>query len=177
MKTGVYTGTFLVLVTFLTSCNQKPGTLQQEGKGKPSSKEALVKANRYLVKSENENIENYIERHGWKMKATGSGLRYMIYKEGSGPKAQKGQVAVLNYKLMLITGDVLYSSDKDGPLIFQIGYGGVESGLEEAILLLRKGDKARLIIPSHLAHGLLGDQKKIPPRSTVIYDIEVVNLK
>jgi len=177
MKIGMNTGAFLVLVIFLAGCNRKPGTLKQETKGNASSKEALIKANRYLVKSENEDIENYIERHNWKMKTTGSGLRYMIYKEGSGPKAQKGQFAVLNYKLMLITGDVLYSSDKDGPLIFQIGHGGVESGLEEAILLLRKGDKARLIIPSHLAHGLLGDQKKIPPRSTVIYDIEVVNLK
>ncbi len=168
---------FAFLVFFAGSCSQKPQQVKREEHKKVSREESLIKANRYLVKSENEKIENYINRHNWEMKKTPSGLRYMVYQKGSGPLAKKGQVAVLNYKLMLITGDVLYSSDSTGPLAFEIGHGGVESGLEEALLLLRKGDKARVIIPSHLGHGLLGDQKKIPPRSTVIYDLEVVNLK
>jgi FKBP-type peptidyl-prolyl cis-trans isomerase len=52
----------------------------------------------------------------------------------------------------------------------------VESGLEEGILLLQEGDKARFIMPPHLAHGLIGDRDKIPARATIIYDLELVSL-
>jgi FKBP-type peptidyl-prolyl cis-trans isomerase len=72
---------------------------------------------------------------------------------------------------------MVYDAERDGLKSFLIGKGGVESGLEEAILLMRKGDKARLVIPSHLAWGLLGDQKKIPPRTAIVYEMELLNLK
>ncbi|HOI87851.1 MAG TPA: FKBP-type peptidyl-prolyl cis-trans isomerase, partial [Lentimicrobium sp.] len=73
-------------------------------------------------------------------------------------------------------GDEIYNSDKDGLKEFLIGRGGVESGLEEGILLLRVGDKAKFIIPSHLGFGLLGDQNLVPPKSTLIYDLELISL-
>jgi FKBP-type peptidyl-prolyl cis-trans isomerase len=66
--------------------------------------------------------------------------------------------------------------DNDDPKTFLIGQGGVESGLEEGILLLQEGDKARFIMPPHLAHGLIGDRDKIPARATIIYDLELVSL-
>jgi len=165
----------VISILLFTTCKQAVNNNSNEKQ--PSSKESLVKVNRYMVKSENEDIENYIRRHQWKMEETGSGLRIMIYEEGSGEPAEKGQIIELDYELTLITGDVVYSSKENGPMIFKIGYGGVETGLEEAILLMKMGDKAKLMIPSHLAHGFLGDDNLIPPRSTVIYDIEIVNLK
>lgn len=169
-------GTFITFTICLISCGDGQGS--QEEVSSPKTTESLIKTNRYLVRSENEDIQNYINRHGLKMIETGSGLRYSIDdSEGEGSKALRGQWVELNYQLSLITGDILYSSKESGPMSFKIGKGGVESGLEEAILHLRKGDKAKLIIPSHLAHGLLGDDNKIPARSTVIYDIEIVNLK
>ncbi|MCF6170381.1 MAG: FKBP-type peptidyl-prolyl cis-trans isomerase [Bacteroidales bacterium] len=140
-------------------------------------KESLLKANRYLVKQEKEEIENYISRHGWEMKETGSGLRFAIIKRGKGEKAAEGKTAVLLYTTRLISGDLIYSSEENGMKIFTIGRGGVESGLEEAVMLMKQGDRARIIIPSHLAFGLLGDDKKIPPRSTLIYEIELTELK
>jgi len=48
--------------------------------------------------------------------------------------------------------------------------------LEEGLLLLHQGDKAKFIIPSHLAYGLLGDQKQIPPGATLVYDVELIQL-
>jgi len=165
----------VISILLFTTCKQAVNNNSNEKQ--PSSKESLVKVNRYMVKSENEDIENYIRRHQWKMEETGSGLRIMIYEEGSGEPAEKGQIIELDYELTLITGDVVYSSKENGPMIFKIGYGGVETGLEEAILLMKMGDKAKLMIPSHLAHGFLGDDNLIPPRSTVIYDIEIINLK
>ena len=62
-------------------------------------------------------------------------------------------------------------------MVFTVGKGEVISGLEEGILLLHIGDKAKFIIPSHLAYGLLGDDNEIPTKATLIYDIEVVQKK
>jgi FKBP-type peptidyl-prolyl cis-trans isomerase len=53
----------------------------------------------------------------------------------------------------------------------------VESGLEEVILFLKKGDRAKIIIPSHLAFGLVGDGNKIPAMATLVYDLELIELK
>ena len=163
-----------LVMSIMIACDSKPEKSLQNSDQDP--RESLEKANRYLVKTEKENIANYIRRHGWEMKETGSGLRYMIYKNGSGIIAEKGKVAVLKYKLSLITGDLVYSSDDLGLKAVVVGKGGVESGLEEGILLMKEGDKARLILPSHLAYGLLGDEDKIPPRTAIIYDIEIVEL-
>lgn len=139
--------------------------------------ESLEKVNRYLVKSEKQDIENYIRRHGWRMEETGSGLYYEVYHSGVGEIAQEGRVAVLDYKTWLINGELVYSSEVKGQKEFLIGKGGVESGLEEGILKLRVGDKARLILPAHLAYGLLGDEDKIPPRTAIIYELEFIKLK
>ena len=158
-----------------TGCKEQP--VKSTGSPGKQAAESLVKANRYLVKQEKEEIENYIRRHDWEMRETGSGLRYFIVKKGNGEQATKGKTAVLAYTTRLITGDLVYSSAENGLKTFIIGHGGVESGLEEAVLLMHRGDKARVIIPSHLAFGLLGDDKKVPARSTLIYEIELIKLK
>ena len=166
----------IIIVTLIGfGCHDQANKQVIEGKEKDAG-ESLEKVNRYMVKSEKEDIANYMRRHGWKMEETGSGLRYMIYDEGTGEPAAYGKVVTLKYKLWLINGDLVYSSEKDGLKVFQVGKGGVESGLEEGILLLKKGDKARFILPSHLAHGLLGDENRIPPRTAIIYDLELVEL-
>lgn len=159
----------------LLSCSASPE--KEQSKETVSSMESLEKVNRYLVRTENEEIENYINRHGWDMEQTGSGLRYLIYEKGSGAQASKGRIAEMNYKTWLLNGNIIYSSVELGQKKFKIGKGGVESGLEEAILMMHEGDKAKLIIPSHLAYGLLGDENKIPPRTAIVYDIELVTLK
>jgi len=141
------------------------------------AREALEASNIELLSVENQEIEDFIERHRLDAKKTGSGLRYSIIKQGDGEKAQEGMTAVINYTIRLLTGDIIYSSDEDEPKKFRIGRGGVESGLEEGILLLNKGDKAIFIMPAHLAHGVPGDGIKIPKRATIVYDVELVNLK
>ena len=138
--------------------------------------EPLLHANKQAIKAEDAQIVDFLRRYNWKMKETGTGLRYWVYHQGSGPKAEPGKIAVLKYSVRLITGDEIYNSDKDGLKEFMIGRGGVESGLEEGILLLRVGDRAKFVIPSHLGFGLLGDQNKVPPKSTLIYDLELVSL-
>jgi FKBP-type peptidyl-prolyl cis-trans isomerase FkpA len=165
----------IAFYTFLVSCNQQPE--QQKAIRTEDLKEPLIRANIAANQAEEEQIDFFTERRGWKMKKTGSGLRYLIYSQGDGPESEEGKIARINYTLLSIVGDVIYTSDESGPMDFLIGKGGVESGLEEAILLLRVGDKAKIIIPSHLGFGLAGDGHKIPPKATLIYDIELLAIK
>jgi len=111
------------------------------------------------------------------MLKTATGLRYFIIEKGNGPVAKEGKTVRFEYEVKLISGDIIYSSDQSGTKDFTIGSGGVESGLEEGILMLRVGDKARFVIPSYLAHGLSGDQGKIPPKATLIYTVKLIELK
>jgi len=166
----------LILLLIAVSCDTSEEHSTANLKSDKSQKESLIKVNKYLVNSESTEINNYIKRHNLDVVETGSGLKYQITKHGQGEVSQKGKIVSLNFKTKLITGDVIYSSDKSGQKHFEIGHGGVESGLEEAILNMRVGDEAIIIIPSHLAYGLLGDNKKIPPRSTIIYEIEFTNI-
>ncbi len=136
----------------------------------------LIEANKMYVKRENDEIDQYVAHRGWKMTTTGTGLRYMITQKGDGELAVNEKQAKVKYKITLLDGTLCYSSDLTGPKVFVIGKDNVESGLHEGIQLLHVGDKAMFILPSHLAHGLIGDENKIPPHSTVIYDIELIAL-
>jgi FKBP-type peptidyl-prolyl cis-trans isomerase FkpA len=134
----------------------------------------LVQINKYLVKKDQQTIANFAARKGWEMQTTKTGLWYMIVSHGNGAPATEGNIAVLNYAVYLLDGTLCYSSDSLGVKKFRIGQGNVETGLEEGVLLLRQGDKARFIMPPYLSHGLLGDSDKIPARSIILYEVELL---
>ncbi len=136
-----------------------------------------MKVNKKLVKSEDEQIADFMERYKWKMKTTGTGLRYMIYGHGTGPQVKNDSEVKFNYTLSLLNGDTCYTSKKEGQKVLHLGKNEAEPGLEEGILLLKSGDRAKFIIPSHLAFGLPGDGKKIPAKATLVYDIELLEVK
>ncbi|MDG1330084.1 MAG: peptidylprolyl isomerase [Flavobacteriaceae bacterium] len=109
---------------------------------------------------------------------TESGLRYKIIQKGDGIKPQKGQNVSVHYKGMFAEGGVFDDSYKRGnPIEFPIGMGNVIPGWDEGILLLNKGDKARFVIPSHLAYGEAGAGGVIPPNATLVFDVELMNIK
>ncbi len=161
----------------MQSCNEEPVKNKYKTKDEVElHKKSLRMANKYLTVLDAERINNYAKRRNWKMTQTKSGIWYEIYDKGNGEKAKAGQTAVFNYKISLLDGRVCYSSDSLGVKKMIVGHGGVESGIEEGISFLRKGDKARFILPPFRAHGLLGDMKKIPARSIIIYEIELLDL-
>jgi FKBP-type peptidyl-prolyl cis-trans isomerase FkpA len=162
-----------LLAQFLVFSCIQPSSPPEDKSGKQEKKQ-VEKINKVLVQKEDEVIQNFIERRGWHMKETGSGLRYMIIKEGNGQPVQAGKDVTISYRLSLLDGTLCYSSGEQGLKTFRVGQGGVEQGLEEGILLLHVGDEARFILPSHLAHGLLGDGNRIPARATVLYEVEVI---
>ena len=166
---------FLAMLTIVYCCkHEKPSPIH--GNEVFNSKEDYMKANQYLVQKDAEQIKSYVERRGWDMTETKTGLWYMIYNHGNGNPAKDGKKIRLNYTTTLLDGTLCYSAKENGPKEFIIGKGGVESGLEEGVLLLEEGDKAKFIIPPHIGHGLLGDNNKIPPRAIIVYDVEVLSI-
>ena len=164
----------LIFMTVLFSCKEEQKTKSDDEL--KTYKEPLIKINKYLVKKYAETIESYVKRRKWDMNVTKTGLWYMIYENGNGKKAEPGKIATLNFNIQLLDGTLCYSSDSLGAKKFKISKGGVETGLEEGILFLREGDKARFIMPPYLAHGLIGDDNKIPPLSIIVYDVELLEV-
>lgn len=135
----------------------------------------LEQNNRDFLKYEADKINEYVERHDLNVIQTGTGLRYQIHDKGDGVLIKEGDIVTLEYEISLLNGDLIYSSENDGVKTFIVGRGGVESGLEEAILKMSKNSVATLIIPVHLAHGLIGDGNKIPTRATLVYSLKVID--
>ncbi len=109
---------------------------------------------------------------------TNSGLLYKIIHRGNGQKAQKGKTVSVHYKGMLTDGTVFDTSYKrKQPIQFPLGQGQVIAGWDEGIQLLHVGDKARFVIPSHLAYGDRGAGGVIPPKATLIFDVELMDVK
>ena len=163
----------LILIAVTHSCGSEVHTNEEV----PTQKEinrGMEDSNRKFALDEAVQIDGYIERHEWDMKATGTGLRYMIYENGSGEQVGKEWKVEIDYHVSLLDGSDLYSSEESGPRIVTVGRDNIETGLHEGLLLLHVGDRAKFILPSHLAHGLTGDNSKIPPRSSVVYDIQLL---
>lgn len=110
--------------------------------------------------------------------ATESGLRYKIIQKGNGAKAESGKTVSVHYEGSLVSGQVFDSSYKrNQPIDFQLGVGQVIPGWDEGIALLQVGDKARFVIPSNLAYGSAGAGGVIPPNATLIFDVELMDVK
>lgn len=137
------------------------------------SADTIIAYNRQIVQSENQEIYDYSQRYRWNVTTTATGLRYMILKPGRGSQPGKGDVVAIRYSASLLNGDLLEQSDPQKPYRFRLGTGNVTNGLEEGILLMNKGAHAKLIVPSHLAFGLLGDQNKLHSRAVLVYDVEL----
>ncbi len=109
---------------------------------------------------------------------TDSGLRYKIIENGSGQNAEKGKTVSVHYKGSLTDGTIFDSSYKrNQPIDFPLGMGQVISGWDEGIALLKVGDKARFVIPPNLGYGERGAGGVIPPNATLIFDVELVDVK
>jgi len=109
---------------------------------------------------------------------TESGLRYKMIQKGNGKKAENGKTVSVHYTGQLEDGKVFDSSyPRKKPIEFPLGRGNVIEGWDEGIALLQVGDKARFVIPSHLGYGSRGAGGAIPPNATLIFDVELMDVK
>lgn len=135
-------------------------------------------------------IQKYIADHKITASKTDSGLYYQITQQGNGPLPAKGDTVVVNYTGRFVTnGKVFETSDKAvaqkekvfnpmapyQPIHIPVGINAVIKGWDQGLMLLNKGAKATLVIPSHLAYGEQGFQA-IGPFTPLAFDVEVVNI-
>ena len=110
------------------------------------------------------------------VKTTASGLQYKVLKEGSGPSPKETDTVVTNYRGTLINGTEFDSSYKrNEPVTFPVN--GVIKGWTEALQLMKKGSKYELFVPAELAYGPRGAGQDIGPNETLIFEVELLDIK
>ena len=166
-----------LLLLFFFSCSDPVEKIETDpfsGMTKKERKSALENALKRASKKEQTQIEGYLKRHQIPAVKTGTGVHYCIYEDGKGNQIEDGQSVIVEYIVTKINGDTLYSTKKKLDE-FTVSNSEKESGLHEAIKLLKPGAKAIIVLPAHRAHGISGDMDKIPPLTTVIYNLTVKN--
>ncbi|MDR2445067.1 MAG: peptidylprolyl isomerase [Spirochaetaceae bacterium] len=106
-----------------------------------------------------------------------SGIWYVVNKQGKGSKPSKGQKIKANYRLTLLSGQLVDASDKHGgPIEFNVGTGQVIPGWDEMLLDMRPGEKRTLVIPPELGYGEGGaGNGVIPPNSFLEFEVELLD--
>lgn len=115
---------------------------------------------------------------GKEAKTTPSGLKYYVLQEGTGEKPAQGQTVGVHYTGWLTDGTKFDSSlDRGRPFTFPVGAGRVIKGWDEAVLDMKVGEKRQLHIPPELGYGERGAGNVIPPGATLVFDVELLELK
>ena len=117
-----------------------------------------------------------------KMTKTPSGLEYQDIKVGDGASPQKGQTVSVHYTGWLwengAKGKKFDSSiDRGQPITFPVGTGRVIKGWDEGLMTMKVGGKRILVIPPDLAYGPSGRPPVIPPNSTLMFEVELLEIK
>jgi FKBP-type peptidyl-prolyl cis-trans isomerase len=163
-----------ILLVVLGSCGESTEKLPKEIEW---NKEKSLELNKDLALEQEIAINLFLEQHkDWNMIKTGSGLQYVFIEKGTGDFAQFGLTAEVEMVISLLDGTECYKTEKDEYQEFVIDKSDIETGIQEGIKKMRIGDRVKMIIPSHLAHGLVGDLDKIPPLSTIVVDLHLIGL-
>ncbi|PBQ33945.1 peptidylprolyl isomerase [Sphingobacteriaceae bacterium] len=169
---------FLSALIFLpAACENHPKEIPHQQDNAATDKqirEQFIRANQQLAQKENDEMDYYAKSHKMAFVRTKSGIRYFVYKPSvKGDSIRDGMTVGLDFDIKLLDGTLCYSSKTEGRKTIVIGHDDVESGIHHGLQYLKSGDKALLLIPSPLAHGLLGDFKKIPPQMPILCDVAI----
>ena len=139
---------------------------KQRAEAAEKYKEAKSEGEKYL--SENAKKEGVV--------TLPSGLQYQVLKEGNGKSPKATDKVVCHYEGMLIDGTMFDSSVQRGePATFPLN--GVIAGWTEGLQLMKEGAKYRFFIPYQLGYGERGAGASIPPFATLVFDLELIEVK
>ena len=130
----------------------------------------------YSPDEETELLEQYLLENNITTEPEESGLYYIETEVGTGLQPQQGDTVDVHYTGRLIDSTIFDTSTGGDPFFFTLGTGYVISGWDEGIAYMKEGGKATLIIPSVLGYGSSGSGS-IPPYSTLIFDVELVDIR
>lgn len=121
--------------------------------------------------------EKYIEENGKRKEVTtlSSGLQYEVVVEGKGPKATPDKTVKVHYTGTFIDGKIFDSSKDKEPATFPLA--NVIKGWQEGICLMNVGAKYKIYIPWYLAYGEQGIPGAIPPYTTLVFDVELLEIQ
>lgn len=165
-----YPAAFLFI---LVGCGNNNNTQSTK---KNYSKQEIEDYNRLMAKKEAKRIKQFVAEKGWPAEESGTGLHYFVYEQKEGPKPVEGNRVKVNITICYLNGDTAYTHLRYGSETFEIDRTNKESGLNEGVQYMPVGSKAKLVVPSHLAHGVVGDQAKIPPRTPLLFDVELLEI-
>jgi FKBP-type peptidyl-prolyl cis-trans isomerase FkpA len=112
------------------------------------------------------------------MVTTSSGLQYADLIVGKGREAHAGETATVHYTGTLVDGTKFDSSkDRKNPFSFRLGAGHVIKGWDEGVEGMKIGGTRKLIIPSELGYGARGAGSTIPPNATLLFEVELLDLR
>lgn len=177
MRSGALYHYILPILTLLAvSCGEPEEHKKPVKINKEAIKKQFIEANKMLAQKESDDLDTYARNHQMNFVNTPLGIRYFVYAPSAkGDSIRDKMQITMEYTVSLLDGTECYSSKENGPKTFVVGMEELESGIHKAVKFLKKGDKAIILIPSYLAHGLLGDMNKIPPQMPIIYDIHILN--
>jgi len=174
MKYAYLLFAFTAILMSCDSCSQDKKTIQQMTQAQVDS--MLIAQNRNFHAEEKVRLQKFVSDKQWPTTITGTGIHYWIYQQGTGETVKSEQIAMVEYEVSLLDGTVVYKSKPGEKVPVKIGRDNVESGLHEAMQLLKKGDRAKFVLPSYRAFGLTGEGK-IPMNAAVVYDILLVEIQ
>jgi len=123
-------------------------------------------------------LQVYLKENNITAKPSETGLIYEDTRIGLGPKAKKGDQVTVNFSILTLDETEIFSTTQQGdPVFFELGQPFDTQGMDEALLKMREGGKARIIMPSNLAFGDKGRGNIIPPYTSLISDIELVKIQ
>ena len=115
---------------------------------------------------------------GGEIVTTDSGLQYVEIEVGTGAMPEPGQTLVVHYTMWVkAADDLIDSSIGREPFEFVLGGGTVIAGFDEGLSTMREGGRRRLVIPPKLGYGDDDDYPEVPPNSTLVFDVELVEVR
>lgn len=121
---------------------------------------------------------DFVEKNWPEAKKTQTGIRYIVLSEGSGETPKPGDRVSVLYVGRLLQGKIFDSNDdKEHPFVFRVRRDMVIEGWDQIIQFMKKGEKRLVIIPPELAYGTRGQPPKIPRNSTLVFEMELIDVK
>lgn len=172
---------FLILITLLvgviSACRDQKVTgnvISSSQEVKEDKDAPYVEGNKNIMRRENEEMQLFIQRYGWQMQRTPTGLYVEILEPGDGALFVEGDRVALRYRTFLLSGEQIYNSDSTDVKVFTVDRSEEIGALHEVAKMLCPGAKARIVIPSYLGYGVAGDGDRIQGLQPFMMEISIL---